>query len=168
MKLLVAILLLGFPLWSQINLDRGACPQSGADPSQKVLMYLPASVTINGQSTTVNVPVCAAIGPSLRVTSVNGIWTLDAVVPSPAPAPKMVVEKFIIPTDHKEADYKATLKKLPAPDSVMFVFFASSYLGYDISDALQPDPKSKDLIISLPKYRPFNGDKVTVVYWTMD
>lgn len=97
------------------------------------------------------------------------------VIPEPPASPAQRREiSDVFPLDPTipatQITLTVTLSKTPATDTLLDFRFQSSQLGGAFTSKRTPiGPNTRQVIITLPKYRPFTGlDIVTISYWTTE
>ena len=170
-KYLILLLSLSVLAQTPVSLSKHMCAATDATTS-RVVLNVPATVTINGKATNVSAQVCAKVGSGLSITTAaDGSVSLNAALPPTVTLPKQVVEKFTLPSTLGPADASVSflLSKSPAPNTSIVYLYRSSNVGSDVSDAVTPIAGEKNITISLPSNRPFtSADIITFIYWTND
>jgi hypothetical protein len=166
------------PLWSQ-DIGRTLCALEwpsitvappGTNTTSRVAMYVPARVTINGKTVVATYPICADLGPGLKLeVGANGRWLLSST--APAVMPKMIVEKLSIPTTipDNQAAWTYNLQKTPAVNTAILINYSGANFGETAFDSSLVTNPSRELTITLPARRPFTAnDRLVLVYWTSE
>lgn len=166
--LIPALLLLSFEATAQtaIDLTKNIC---GSSPDTvKVVLFMPTTITVRGTPTRVSTPICASLGASLRVITLAGVLTVETAAAIPI-LPKAAVERITLPPEipATQETFDITLAKTPALNTHIIVWLDGSVISMSKTDAVVTDG-SKILRVTLPRYRPFTSDIVTVAYWTLE
>jgi hypothetical protein len=159
--------------FAQVNSSNSSCPALNAT-DRKIMVLFP-SVTAAGW---ISIPVCLKLGNSFAVVpnpTTPGAFILEAnpVIAQTLPQPplRMLQQRTAIPnnTPATTLTMTITLDKTPAPNSLVLAYTKSSVIGESRFDSSAPDTvKPKEVEVTLPVYRPFSGDEVTVIYWTLE
>jgi hypothetical protein len=164
-RLLSTILVFGALLAQGPDFRSAICPNTAAP---QILMFVPATVTVGGQQTVKNVPLCVAVEADFHIdmSAPNGPTLQVKQKPATTVETETIALDPNIPATQETLSH--TLQKLPA-DGWPLIAILSSASGDTVRIVSPTGANRQQLTLTLPLHRPFTaGDRITLIYWAYE